>query len=529
MSDWSQLRQSIIDAGEEVLMLLDRDGEPVADLRGAIEWQGPREANETTVATFALRPEHPATTRLLALDIEDDTAGAAFSLLHEAFYILIEDRWERDVYRVARIVDPIGDGDGLITVEAKSLFRFVEKIALWASPGNPLIAQLKYRDMRAGQSLRVLKEYLQVALLNEYQPGGMSGWDLWDPQSWAGVNPNLWAAMVNPINADVVTQFTVLDARFDMAGDMFKETLNAAGLMLTVDMWLVGDDQPFPDYTVLSKPTIIIDVVPRQFDTAVTGTAADMLRGLVRTFSVEANAPRVGLGDTPATAAGRLPWVVWRPEDMAGVTGHIAVVKSEDSHVIVGGKSPEALNRLIAGGAKAIFGGLGAALAGAIPVFGGLINAAAIFLGEVVGESMKDKLFAWQSFSDAARRVLHGRFTYRTQVGAGDGWTLSAMQQGFQMLEAGSGRVQIQFDVDDQSVYEQGRDYSCGDQGGVLHRDRVWSTFVSGTVRGRAVDGSRIREVTLGDPRALEDPVKALARSAKSINNAVSRFKTFVA
>lgn len=529
MSDWSATRSEITAAGGEVIMLLDSELEPIADMRGVLEWEAPRSANETTVAKLALPGRHPAVHQLLFLGIDPESPDGWFSLLHEAQWILIEDRWERDLYRVSRITDPAGSGgDDLVTVEAKSLYRYVEKIAFAASPGDPLIAQLKYRDLRAGQSLRVIKEFFLVNLMADFQPGAVRGWDMWEPEAWSGVNPDLWPAIVNPVNPDVTTAFTVLDARFDMAGEMVKETLDAAGLLLTVTPWLEGDEQPFPDHAVLSRPTLLIDVVPRQFDTASTGTPVDLLHGLVRTFDSEANAPRVGLGTLPATAAGRLPWVVWRPQDMAGVSSAFTVVKSEDSHVIVGGRSPEALNKLVGGGVKALFQGGAAALAGAIPVFGPLIQAAGIFLGEVVGESLQNKLFAWQSFFDALRAAAHGRFRFRTQVGAGDGWTLSAFQQGFQMLQAGAGAVQVAFEVSDQSVYEQGRDYSYGDQVGVVHRDRVYATFVSKTTRGRALDGSRIRSVTLGDPRARESPVANLNRSAKAISNAVTRMKSFV-
>jgi len=387
---------------------------------------------------------------------------------------------------------------------------------------------LKYRDLRAGDSLRVIKQFLLVNLMREFQPGGVQGWDMWARESWYGVNADLWPAIVNPVNASTTTAFTVLDARFDMAGEMFKETLDAAGLMVTADLWLEGDPQPFPLYVTLYKPTIIFDVKPRQFDTAATNTPLEMLRGFVRTFDTQANAPRIGLGATPATAAGRLPWVVWRPEDMAEVSADFTVVKSEDSHVIVGGRSPEALNKLVAGGAKAIFQGLAAGLAGAFPPFAPLIAAAGVFLGELVGASMQDKLFAWMAFSDSLRRAAHGRFTYRTQVGSGDGWTLSGWQQGFQMLQAGAGSIQIGFSVDDQCAYSQGRDYSLGDQAGFVHRGKVFATYISETVRGVESSGARIQSVTLGDPRARESAIANLNRTAKSISNAVSRAKSFV-
>ncbi|MFS0169531.1 hypothetical protein ACL1EE_14690, partial [Corynebacterium striatum] len=86
------------------------------------------------------------------------------------------------------------------------------------------IAQLKYRDFRAGDSLRVLKEYLLVNLMRDFQPRAIKGWNLWSSNAWASVRPDAWPAIVSPVHESTSTQVTVLDARFDMAGDFFKDT-----------------------------------------------------------------------------------------------------------------------------------------------------------------------------------------------------------------------------------------------------------------------------------------------------------------
>lgn len=267
-------------------------------------------------------------------------------------------------------------------IEAVSLHRYASHITFRADPGAPLIAQLKYRDIRAGDSLRTIKEAFLVNLMREFQPGAVTGWDLWAPASWSNVVASRWPCIVNPINQSTTTAMTILDFRFDSGFEAVKETLNAAGLLLTLDLWLEGDPQPFPNHTILTMPTIILDVVPRQFDTSTSGHVGDLLKGIIRQYDTDANAPRIGLADTNSTAAGVPAWVVWRPEHMASVTSEFTIAKSELWHVTVGGRSPEALNKLVGAGSKAVFMGIGAALAGAIPVFGGLIQAAAIFLRE---------------------------------------------------------------------------------------------------------------------------------------------------
>lgn len=533
--DWSGVRAAVHNGGDGWgLWLLDKDMNPIADLHGALSIELPEAVNETTACKIEIRGDHPAAKLILPLD------GANLSNPSETWNRLVDDaQWimaegpggetERLVYRVARVTDKSENhGPGRITIEGKSLYRYVEKIACRADPASPLIAQLRYRDFRAGDSLRVIKEYLLVNLMRDFQPRAITGWDLWSSTAWRAVSPTLWPAIVNPVHKSTSTQATVLDARFDMAADLFKETLNAAGLMLTVNLWLEGDKQPAQSHMTLSAPTLLIDVVPRQFDTSTTGGALDVLRGVVRSFDRDRNAPKLGLGDTPSTASGLLPWVVWRPEDMAGITSEFTVVKSEDWHVTVGGRSPEVLNKFMAAGTKSLFQGLAAALSAAFPPFAPLIAAAGAFLGDVVGASLKDKLFAWNEFTDAVRREAHGRFAYRDAVGSGDGWTLSAWQQGFQMLAQGAGMVSVGFQSSGASPYEWGRDFRAGDQQGLLHRGVLFATYVHSVTLKYQVGKGWSEELTLGDPRARESFVRGATRSIKGVKNAVDRVKSFI-
>lgn len=520
------------------MKLLDKDAEPIDDLHGFIDWEAPEGVNEETTFVASYPAKHPLVETIIPLgSLDPDRPEDTWTeLVHNALWVLVETpgdgpKPQRLVYRVLRITDSQGSRrrGSHMKIEAVSLHRYASHITFRADPGAPLIAQLKYRDIRAGDSLRTIKEAFLVNLMREFQPGAVTGWDLWAPASWSKVVASRWPCIVNPINQSTQTAMTILDFRFDSGFEAVKETLNAAGLLLTLDLWLEGDPQPFPNHTILTMPTIVLDVVPRQFDTSTSGHVGDLLKGIIRQYDTDANAPRIGLADTPSTAAGVPAWVVWRPEHMASVTSEFTIAKSELWHVTVGGRSPEALNKLVGAGSKAVFMGIGAALAGAIPVFGGLIQAAAIFLGEVVGDGLKDKLFAWQAFHDSKRKAAHGRFANRDAVGAGDGWTLSAFQQGFQMLAQGAGGISVGFTVDGRAPFRWGEDYRAGDQQGVVHRGIVFATFVSKTVIGQKRGDRRLREtVELGDPRVREDPVAVLNRSIVSVKNAVDRVKTFV-
>lgn len=531
MADWSHVRARAHEVGDKWgIWLTDKQCDPLADLHGALEIQFGESVNETDVFSAVLADDHPAVHVIRPLPEGDPNPRESWAaLVDEAQYIVVEPptgHKDRLVFRVYRITDD--PAAATVTVEAKSIYRYVEKIPLWSTPNMPLVTQLKYRDFRAGDSLRIIKEYLMVNLMARFQPRAISGWNLWDAAGWGGINPDLWPAIVNPRHDSTMTVHTVLDARFDQAADFFRETLDAAALLLTVDMWLEGDPQPFPEHTLLRQATIILDVRTRQFDTSTTGRALDFFHGLMRTFSQENNSPFFGLSENVATADGVVPWVVWRPEYMRGVVSKFTVVKSEDATVIVGGKSPEILNKMIGAGSKAIFSGLAGGLAAIFPPFAGLITAAGTFLGEMTAAALKDKLFAWQQFENSVRRAAHGRFAYMGQVGAGDGWTLAAFQQGFQMLQKGAGMMSIAFEATDEAPYRWGRDFRAGDQQGVEHRGIIFATYVSRVQLSYSPQGGWQQQVTLGDQRARESTERAYLRSVKSIANAISRLKTFV-
>lgn len=519
--------------------LLDKDLEPIGTLEGHLGWKAGEAVNETTVLEITLPDEHPVFPILLPFALLDgsEPEQAWYNLTDTGYYIVLEGPGgedERLTFRLQRMTDREHAGE--FVLEAKHIYRWTELFPMWADPNNGLIYQGQYYDLRRGDSLRVLKEFFLVNMLREFQPGGVSGNDPWAPANWVGVNPALWPAMISPVHESTTTAYTVLDARFDQATDLFKETLEGAGLMMTVDLWLPGDRQPAPDHVTLTEPIFWIDIVPRQFDTSTTGDWDDFLTGLKRGFDRDNNAPIMGLGDTPATRAGRLPWVVWRPKDIARITSDFTVMKSEYSETIVGGRSPEAINKMIDTTASitgSIIGDLIYVAASSVPVIGSVlapVGRAIVewFIG-AIGDSLQDKLFAWQRFTHHARKSLQGRFAPRTAIGAGDGYTIEAWQQGFQMLKQGAGSISVGFDVADQSVYEWGRHYRAGDQQGYVHRGLIFATYVHSVSLTCPGPGHKVSATPLlGDPRAREDAFSLLQRGTKTVERGLQRVKTIV-
>lgn len=539
MSNWKATRDAAHAVGDGWgVWLLDKDQEPVGTLSGDLGWEFEESVDETTVARITLPETHPVFPIVLPFSLLEgsDPANSWHNLADVGYTILFEGpggHTERMPFYLRRMRD--NPRDGTFTLEGVHFRRWAERFPMWADPANGLIYQKHYHDFRRGDALRTIKTYFLVNMVREFQPGGVTGSDPWAPGNWQNVNPQLWPAMVNPVHKSTTTAQTILDARFDQASDLFKEPLEGAGLMLTVDLWLEGDPQPAPNHVTLTGPIIWVDVVPRQFDTSTTGDWEDFLTGLKRTFDRDNNAPIMGLGDTPATYSGHLPWVVWRPEHMKTITSELVITKSEYSDVIVGGRSPEAINKLVDATASitgSILGDLIYGAAQSVPVIGPVlapIGRAIVtwFIG-AVGESLQDKLFAWQRFTHHIRQTLQGRFAPRTAIGAGDGYTLAAWQQGFTMLKQGAGTISLEFHTDDSTPYTWGRDYRAGDQQGLVHRNLMFATYVHSVKLSRRPGGRVQAQPALGDPRARENAIKLQQRSVKAIDRAVSRVKTAI-
>lgn len=520
------------------IWLLDKDMEPIGTLMGHKGWSFTEAVNEVTQVQITLPDTHPVFDIVLPFSLLDgDPTQAWYNLADTGYYLMFEGpggHTERNVFRLQRMTDK--QHEGAFVLEGKHVHRWVELFPMWADPDGSLIYQESYRDIRRGDSLRILKQYLLVNMEREFQPNSISGNDMWHAGNWSGVNPDMWPAMVSPVHQSLTTAQVVLDARFDQAADLFKETLDGAGLMLTVDLWLLGDPQPAPSHVTLTSPALWIDIVPRQFDTSTTGDWQDFLTGLKRNFDRDNNAPIMGLGDTPATSSGRLPWVVWRPQDMARVTSEFTVMKSEYSRVIVGGRSPEAINQSIKAVSSVTGSIIGDLIHGAvsgIPVFGPILAAVAraiiTWAADAIANYLQDKLFAWQRFDHNGRKALQGRYTPHTAVGAGDGYTIEAWQQGFQMLKQGGGSISVAFEVDADSAYEWGRHYRRGDQQGFTHRGLIFATYVHSVQLSCAGPGQKVvAKPTLGDPRTRESALAMQQRSIKAISNAVNRVKTVV-
>lgn len=522
---WQAARRAEHALGARTVWLVDKNMIPVCSLGGFLTGGYGDKANAAGELKIQLPEEHPAIPDLLMAEsaIKGDPKG----LLDEWFWIVVETAHYRVTYRLAELeLDESAEGS-TVTVIGEGLWEHLHHMPLWASPGLPLLAQLMYADVQAGDSLRVLKGYVMRNLAREFQSSVLGSWDLWSASTWSKLDPDRWPIIVNPIHEKLTTEWTVLDSRFNLAGEMFPATLDAAGLLLTLSLWLPGDEQPFPTHATLHKPTIVIDILPRSFDSSSTGTPKDILRGIRATIAGDQASKALVLDDSWFDGENPHAWCVWSTKDMHGTDHRMVVKKSTDSHVIVGGRSPQIVNSLIAAGSNALWQGIGAGVAMLFPPLAPLAVAAGAFIGHIQGELLKDKLFAWAQYSSAARATAHGPYRYRGIVTPGDGFSLSSLQAGFTGLQETQGSVSTEFTVGDGSPYVLGRDYWTGDQGAVISHSIVFATYVN-EWNVDVLRGGDDVALGLGDPRLREDPARSLARSVQTISAAIDRVKTAI-
>lgn len=226
----------------------------------------------------------------------------------------------------------------------------------------------------------------------------------------------LWPLTVNPRNKFLrdTSTWTTSTWRMDEALGAFQEVANAENLQITYDFfipWL--DEQPFPEFMVLDRPTVIFDFVEKGAPTGLTGTIVD---GIIRTGVQMADDALEWItypildsdtyddylqhlipGMLPAKPLALYTTGTWSPIESFEQTGFVSTA----SRITAGGKSPDWVNTLAVTGANMALGAIGTA-------FG--------FPGLQLGafESLvKNKILAFHSMEDPKRVETGGPMRFR--------------------------------------------------------------------------------------------------------------------
>jgi len=338
-----------------VTRIWDKDHELVGQVFGEIGAEYEDLLNDTGQGDLSLFNSHPMAGWFSdELEEEEDvhiTVDAAYW------------RW----HGKAESIEEALEEDGLEYIKIHWLhgFEHAKKIVCFANPFLPAIVQYPKIWAYAGPAATGIKLLLFLNLWRRFSPNWVQLPDnLFDPASWlANLNPANWPQVVNPRNTGLAdsSMWTVISTRFGLFYDAVKDTLNDSNLQLTATRWVPGDEQPAPEAFILTKPTIVWDVVDKSGVRGPTGTALDGLLQLVGTIAsdylneiVEAVNP----GDAPDEykrdnwfgTIPEWPWVCWRSsmyyarERGTGISGVKAWRKIQHKAlagaIVTGGKSP---------------------------------------------------------------------------------------------------------------------------------------------------------------------------------------------
>lgn len=222
-----------------------------------------------------------------------------------------------------------------------------------------------------------------------------------------------WPLMVHPRFGREVdpTSWTSGTYRMDKAYDAIKEICDAEDVQIVPTLYIHGEDeQPFPQWQVLHRTTLIFDFVPRINSKAITGTITG---GLLRTgieiakdvlewvaypildpSSPESIDELTGRdGEVfPVYRSGQ-----WSPVDDVSQTSHIQMA----SRITAGGKSPDYINDIAVG-----------AVTGVMSFIGSFLKIGGLRIPSLE-ERLKDVALAFHSLEDSRAAQIAGPWRFR--------------------------------------------------------------------------------------------------------------------
>lgn len=517
--------------------ILDKDYNPVLDVEDWVSASWPGVFADTGSMQMVFDghlsdgSRNPAVEYLLTADLGNlDDPGSMEQLFHSGVHIAVErPGLPRRTYRILDL-SPEGGTDfpRSMTVTGLDSVEHLKHTPLWADPSNrSKIVQLQFADIQSGSAEDVSRKLIGRNLIGYQQPSllrNMFSWTntYWDASQWSGFNPDLHSVICSPIRSGLPSEWAVVEARWDNAWDLLKATWDAAGILPTAELWLPGDDQPFPAHTTLRLPTVIVDFKPRSTVTGAAGLLGQGWNRLQRMIDSDDKITSVlSFGNAPIPSAdGRAPWVVFELPDAPRMN----IRKSTDSRFLVGGKSPKGLNDLIEVGIKTLI----ASVVAAIPIIGPVAAELIKGGGELLSRMAADRFLNLNEFTDRARKQWHGRSGYLSVAKTGEANTIEALQKAWQSKTETAGGLSVEFRVDDPYPYLPGRDFDLGDVVGINAWGAIWAAYIS-ELTWTSDAGAQVGwEIKLGNLAALADPDALLARNAETVRGVISRISTFV-
>lgn len=192
----------------------------------------------------------------------------------------------------AHTIDEEMDDSGIETVTWEGLhdWQHAKKVYCYPNPWQPAQFQWPKIYIWYGPAKFGISQLLHVNLIRRFQPGFIPFPDNFSPASYARMNIDDWAQIVDPRGLDHwsdTSMHTIIVTRMGRFDEIVKPILEDAGLMLKATRWLPGDPQPFPEHATLRLPTLIWSVVETGGVRGATGSMLDGFVQLVRSIAID--------------------------------------------------------------------------------------------------------------------------------------------------------------------------------------------------------------------------------------------------
>lgn len=537
MVDWQKHkahREAVMQAHGQYVGIFDKNWEPVLDVEDWLEaeWGGifADVGNMSMTLPGEISPGvvNPVVDYLLRNDLRNlDKGGSLDALIHGAVHVVVErPNLKRRCYRILEINPRGGDPQGNpaeVELSGVDSMEHLKHLPLWADPSNrSKVVQLQWEDRQDGSAEKVSRKLIGRNLIGYQQPSLLDNMFAWtgsytSPSQWRRFTPSMHPVICSPVMSGNRSEWCVVSARWDNAWDLLKATWAAAGVQPLAWLWLPGDPQPFPSYTTLSLPTTIIDFAPRATVTGAAGIVGQAFRQLRRTISSDDFiTSTTEFADVDArNSDGRRPWVVYTLLDALDVN----LRKSTDHRWVVGGKSPDMVNKAANIGIKTAF----AAAIAAVPGLGPPIAEALKGGAELLAEMSADRLFVLNEYVDKNRQFHYGRSRFTAISKTGEANTVESLQKAWQAKQETEGGISAEFSIDSPDPYLPGRDFDLGDTIGVTAWGVVWAAYVSG-LTWTSKPGQEVGwQLRIGDYASLASPGELYQANKENIRAVIGR------
>ena len=423
----------------------------------------------------------------------------------------------------------------VVTIRALHDWQHAKKLSCYPNPWFNIGLQWPKSYFWYGPTATGVKQLLLVNLMRRYQNGWIALPDMFSQRSYQSLRVDQWAQVVSPLNVGVQfdpTQHAIFATRMGNFAETVQPMLEDAGLMLTATRWFPGDPQPFADWCVLTKPTIVWDVVDKSGVRGSTGTMWDGFIKYVRQIDSD------GLTETTTAVPYETPaeyeqpnfWgtitdapacVFYQKQRWSGVkgSGQVGVLtwkrtvhKALADTIVVGGKSPGWVNSSLKMIANALLGWIGM-----------IFMNPGLALG-VFDEQIEDVVLAFSTWTNHKRRSKMGRDAYNEYFdsSASNGFgisTVAALRSG---LEATKAYTSYQFQLVNGLPYFVGRHFALGDRvsAEIGRTGKIYTDQIRSIRRLADASGTRF-EVSLGVDREEKSPAARLGRMLESVKNVV--------